>query len=72
MPIWMSAGARFRKGNNMNRLTFHILMVSAGVGLFSMADRTSLDTALKAALLFAIGFVAGTLYVLDKTTFKRG
>ncbi len=55
----------------MIRLTFHILMISAGVGLFSMADRTSLDTALKAGLLFAVGFVAGALYVMDRTAFKK-
>ena len=55
----------------MIRLTFHILMVSAVTALISMADRTSLDTALKAALLFAVGFVAGALYVMDRTSFKK-
>lgn len=54
----------------MIRATYFGLLLTAGVGLFSMADRTSLDTALKAALLFAIGFVAGALYVMDRTTMK--
>lgn len=56
----------------MIKATYFGLIISAGVGLFSMADRTSLDTALKAALLFAIGFVAGALYVIDKTSFEKG
>lgn len=54
----------------MIKATYFGLIISAGVGLFSMADRISLDTALKAALLFAIGFVAGALYVMDRTTLK--
>lgn len=56
----------------MIKATYFGLIISAAVALFNLTERTSLDTALKAALLFAIGFVAGALYVIDKTSFEKG